>query len=177
MRIYKRQGLGIALSAIRSGVQAAGEDFQISPQLVCYYLRKHHYGMHAGRWGGQHWSVYSNEEWRCVQRIVARLLIRRPETTWRELFVRAQRHCARALLPRLTVYQYGKIFQEWGWSWKIPTITQRLKFEASNLEYYQEYFSWRIEQDDSKIVYLDESHFSARSKSNALMLKLTIHRK
>lgn len=51
------------------------------------------------------------------------------------------------------------IFHEWRWSWKRPSFKQLNKYTEANIERYQNYIDWILEQNLLHVKFVDEVHF------------------
>jgi hypothetical protein len=65
-----------------------------------------------------------------------------------------------------------RIFQSWGWSWKVPTVVQLHKFTPDNMARYLDYVIFMRSIPLHRIVFTDESHFCSRG---AISSALTLH--
>jgi len=52
----------------------------------------------------------------------------------------------------------SRLLKSWRWSWKVPSHVQIAKFSPQNMEYYYHFVNWLLEQDQTKLKFLDESH-------------------
>jgi len=52
-----------------------------------------------------------------------------------------------------------QIFKSWKWSWKKPSYKQLQKYTPENIRRYYAYADWIVEQDLSKLKFMDEVHF------------------
>jgi len=58
-----------------------------------------------------------------------------------------------------------RIFKAWRWSWKKPAYKQIQKYTPENIERYNAYGAWILEQDLKKIKFMDEVHFVSKDCS------------
>jgi len=63
-----------------------------------------------------------------------------------------------------------KIFCEWKWSWKKPEYIQLQKYTEENVKRYKDYAEWIVNQDLSKVKYMDEVHFVSKNVSKNKVL-------
>lgn len=58
----------------------------------------------------------------------------------------------------------SRLLKKWRWSFKIPTVFQRMKYTDVNTRYYNDYLRWYLDTDPVRIKFVDEVHFDRRGK-------------
>lgn len=139
---------------------AASSVFQVDRTLALYWQCKFEDSdFRPNNWGGYRGSKYTEADETILQSVIWNVITTQEQTNLQEL--------VNALARYNFVYSrtwVSRLLKKWRWSFKIPGVTQAQKYSIANLEYYAEFCHWLNEVDLTKVKFMDEVHFDARSK-------------
>ena len=110
-------------------------------------------------WGGAGRQGYSPADFNQIRRIIGVLLLENQQPNLLEISTELRRRgfpYSRSSISRL--------LKKWRWSFKIPTVFQRMKYTEDNILYYNEFLEWFVRTDPIRIKFVDEVHFDKRGK-------------
>jgi hypothetical protein len=146
---------------------------KITANVTNYWLKKAaDPTFHAGSHGGHRHDKFSEDGWAGAREIVLTVIWRQinafPESQLPILTSVANEAIAliagaRGLAPKVVSQRWvARVFEDWRWSWKVPTVVQLHKFTNENIERYINYVVFVAGIPLRRLKFVDEIHFVSR---------------
>lgn len=179
-RMYKlRDETGKRLTAPRL---AARYDFnrpqarikdKVTARVANYWLKKAvDPTLHPGSHGGRRHDKFSGDGWEGARDFVCAAIWHQinefPDSQLLTLTTVANQAAAliaeeRGLEPRTVSQRWvSRLFKDWNWSWKVPTVVQLHKFTPDNISRYVNYVVYVAGISLERLKFVDEIHFVSR---------------
>lgn len=143
-----------------TSVRRASRTLGVSPGVISHIRRKRAIpNLHTGSWGGVR-SGFSVDDRAALQKALWKMYKRDRTLTVKGYHQLLQDQTGIRVSPSWI----QKKFESWNLSWKRGVRVQQNKFTPSNLRIYFSYLQRILEEDLSKVKFMDESHFDGRSK-------------
>ena len=132
----------------------------VSYSSAVYWRRKvEDPNFHSADWGGTGRKGYVADDRYDMKVIVCRYLVENSAPNLAELAEELGKNgfpYSRSSVSRL--------LQRWRWTFKIPTVFQRLKYTPTNMQYYNYFVQWLETADLARLKFVDEVPFDRRGK-------------
>lgn len=146
---------------------------KITPNVANYWMKKvTDPTLHAGSHGGHRHDKFSDHGWEGARELVLAAIWRQineyPESQVPILTSVANEAIAaiadaRGLARKVVSQKWvRRLFDDWRWSWKVPTVVQLHKFSDENIERYINYVVFVAGIAIHRLKFVDEVHFISR---------------
>lgn len=139
-------------------LSAVSRLFNVGKSLVRYW-RKRSQVRTRNSWGGKRWSYFSEKEQQLLEEVIFQVISAKPDTTLGGIRSKLDTDFS----IRVSETWLSRLFNKWGFTWRIPETKQLSKFSSTNNGEYIRYLCNVVNLDISKLKYVDESTFSTKT--------------